>query len=250
MKVAIMTRLDTVEDCKIELYLKNFSQVLEGLGYVMLEATYGKHRVSARPHTHLHYVCDVSGGKYYKELSQKINNTIPMKQYRLETKVKKAISYNYDDGKKDKNGHDFDEKKILQYPLKEYPSKQNMVQDLGQIIDEENISKQKWEEYRVEAYKMFCRTRKKKEKDSVKKRQKQYEFLDSYVKTQKIFEEKNGEEIDTIKDYMKVTIAGILKWHKQEDLNFNPSALKGQALNYLYKSEIITHRGVLSYINI
>ena len=257
MKVAIMTRLDTIQDKHIEEYFKYFEAMIqEDLKYEIEKFTFGKHRIAQRPHTHIHHILDISNGKIYKELGQKIRSSVALTVYRKNTGVSRAISFNYNDGKKDKKGHLYDEDLILQYPLKEYATDLSMAQDLGQIVADpyKSMSGDFWKQHRNSAYEVWKNTYKHKneiiKKDKTEKRQKLYEYLDSFV-AKKIHEEdiQNHTKDDTRKHLIIVT-KGILKWYKRENLQFNPMSLKSQAINYLYTTDKITEEGIIEYINI
>ena len=128
----------------------------------------------------IHLICDVSGAKCYKELSQKINNMSIVREYRNNENIGKALAFNYDDGQQDKKGHYYDEDKILQYPLKEYADNTSMCQDLGQLITE-LLGSPDWEKYRNVAYQLWKSTRVAKQKTEKEERIGMYDYLDVEV---------------------------------------------------------------------
>lgn len=243
MRVAIMTRLDTIDDIKIQKYLDVMEKVINDLKYKCVVGTLGKHREARYSHTHIHLICDVSGAKCYKELSQKINNMSIVREYRNNENIGKALAFNYDDGQQDKKGHYYDEDKILQYPLKEYADNTSMCQDLGQLITE-ILQKPEWEKYRNAAYQLWKSTRVAKQKTEKEERIGMYDYLDVEVLEKLIKKEDEYSDYER-NDMLRMTMCSILDWYKQEDKNFSLGALKNQAVNYLFKSGVFNKYDVV-----
>lgn len=243
MRVAIMTRLDTIEDVKIEKYLETVQEVVDTLKYKIIVGTLGKHRESRYPHCHVHLICDTCDAKCYKELNQKINNMSIVQEYRKDTKVSKALAFNYDDGTPDKKGHLYDEDKILQYPLKEYADNTTMCQDIGQIVLEV-LRQPEWEKLRNAAYTLWCQTRMYKQKTKKEETITMYEYLDVHVKKEIVEKEDSYSDYER-NDILRMTMCCILDWYKQEDKNFSLAALKNQAANYLFKNAIFSKYDVV-----
>ena len=244
MRVAIMTRLDTIDDIKIQKYLETIEEVLNELKYKCVIGTLGKHREARYSHSHIHLICETGNAKCYKELAQKINNMSIVRKYR-EVLVGKALAFNYNDGQPDKKGHLYDEDKILQYPLKEYTDNTSMVQDM--ILDTTLLGEPDWEKYRRAANDLWSKSRVAKKKIEKEERIGMYEYLDTQVLQKWVQQEDVYSDYER-KEIMQWTMENILKWYKQEEKKFNLAALKNQAANYLYFAGIFSEYDIIGLV--
>lgn len=244
MKVAILVTLYTTEDQVINQYVRQVYEAVREIQYKPTHLVVGKHRISNRPHTHIHFIAETEDAKIYKSLESKLRRTYAMKPEKIV--VKYNISINYDDGEKDKKGHMFSEEAICSYPLKEYDSKNMMVDDLLHI--ELSYVFNQINDY--EPYRIFGHTKwvssdkfKKEEYNNEKKEFKEglYIYLDQVVITSSI-------ELTNIAFVIRYVCKHILAHYKSEGKCFNPMQLKAQALNYLYITDKVTEEQICDYL--
>lgn len=252
MKVAIMTRLTTVEDEEILEWIDIMLDIIKDkLQYVIedpSDVVYGKHRLASKPHSHLHIIADVSGGKYYKSLDQKIRNDPEIKLFKKE-KCDTAISFNYDNGKKDKKGYLFNKDKILQYPLKEYATDEEMIKDLEGVDGGTpwlTGSKSPWRVWRAEAYKIFSKTQIKQEDKAKEKREKLYKYIGLKINDHLVSVDKSYPDLEK-REILYLVEIFIIDWNIENDFQFNSHLLKNQALNFLRKNQIFSNHDVIEF---
>lgn len=256
MKVAIMTRLTTEKYEEISEWSSLICDIIKDKLHYNIndqkDMVFGIHRLASKPHTHLHIIADASGQKHFKELSQKIKNYPEVKEFKKRTDIAVAISFNYDDGEKDKNGYMFNKDKILQYPLKEYATDELMHKDLKSIGSLNwKIRKPLWVEWRKKAYDIFSKTQIKQEEKKKDKREKLYEYIglkindhNAYWSTRVgklTFPEMEKREIL----YLVETF--IIDWNIENDFQFNSHLLKNQALNFLRKDQLFSNHDVIEF---
>lgn len=249
MKVAINYTVYLGESSFQELsdYMKQrHSEIILELGYELCCNTYGIHRNAERLHLHYHTINDIGEEKIFKDkgLVSKIkrlkcyqNYTLPNKDFKI-PEVKISINY--------ENNIDYDEKKILAYPLKEYDNNSNMVKEVG-ILDCYGVTEDQLEQYRKYSHSIYEKSRREYEKKEKKKTTKDdlYSHLDSVVVKSNLLDF-DGE----IQTTVRYVVKQMLIYYKTNGKNFSIHQLKNQAINYLYFSDIISENQICNYINI
>ena len=249
MKVAILVTLYTTEDEAITQYVHQFCRAIDEINYLGEMLIVGKHRISKRPHTHIHFIVDSGTSKIYKILESRLRRTkalLPSKHV-----VKYNLSINYDDGEPDKKGHMFDICNVCSYPVKEYDTKDAMVDDLlyievgyvwnkisnDDLFDHYRIlGNKKWkasEKYRDEKYK----NTQKEFKEGL------YNYLDQVIIS-------CSQELTDVEAMVRYVVKHVLAHYKNNAKCFNPMQLKAQALNYLYFTDKIDECQICDYMNI
>ena len=144
------------------------------------------------------------------------------------------------------NNIEYDETKILAYPLKEYDRQSVMEKDLNMEYIH-NITLGQLEQYRIYAHSIYEKANKEYQKREKKKSKKEdlYSHLDSVIITTNIPDYHGEMEL-----LMTYTITQILMYYKLNEKNFSIHQLKNQAVNYLYFKGIIKEIQIINYINL
>lgn len=233
----------------IDFIILRHKELMEELGYDICCKTYGIHRNAERLHLHYHTINNIKKNKKFKDkgLASKIKRCKKYNEYTLPHKDFKIpevnISTTYDD-------HiEWDYKKILAYPLKEYATNVEMIKevDINKCMLGHNHNPFQLEQLRKYANSLYEAANKAYQKKEKKKTKKEdlYTHLDSVIITTNI-PDSNGE-MDVL---MRYTIKQILLYYKENQKNFSIHQLKNQAVNYLYFKEIINENQICNYINI
>lgn len=221
-------------------------ETIEELGYELKYATCGIHRNAKRTHLHYHTINKISHGvKIYKILNAKIKNlktsnkhTMPHMGYVI-PEVK--ISFNYS------TASDYDQDKILMYPLKEYEKNKDMLDEVVSY----GLTKEQLEVFRSksnEIYEKGVKEQKKKDLEKMEKTQTKkdlYSYLDLVIHISEL-----PEGYGNIEYVTKYTIKRVLQYYKENNKNFSIHQLKNVAINYLYFKEKITENNIIDYINL
>jgi len=253
MKVAVMMTLYTTDDETINQYKTMLLYAIMDIKYEPNKLTIGKHRIANKPHTHIHFICEtnvVDGKpKVYKKngLASKLKRSKEMLPQKIESKYN--LSINYDDGEKDTKGHLYDEEKILAYPLKEYDEYQQMVQDTLYIETAYDFNNEVDNEvYRKIGNDIWKKSNKYKEEKYRNDKQEISERL--YNHLDKIVIKTSPEILSDVNIVVTYIIKHILMFYKSIGKNFNPNALKAQALNYLFNTDTIDADQIIKYMNL
>lgn len=253
MKVAILITLYTTEDDAINQYVRDFSNAITEIQYEPCSLVVGKHRISKRPHTHIHFIANVlvkdGKPKTFKGLDSRLRRTQSMLPGKFV--VKYNISINYDDGEKDKKGHMFDEESIYSYALKEYDTKKIMDNDIHNLFVDfvwNAFAKQDlFDKYRSIGNKIWVKSEKYKNNkyNNTQKEFKEglYNYLDQVIITCSV-------NLTDISAMVRYVVKHILAHYKNNGKCFNPLQLKSQALNYLYFTDKIDEGQICDYMNI
>jgi len=252
MKVAVMMTLYTTDDETINQYKTMLFSAILDIKYRLDRLTIGKHRIANKPHTHIHFICETNfkedgEPKVYKGLASKLKRSKEMLPQKIQCKYN--ISINYNDGEKDSKGHEYDEEKILAYPFKEYDSKEQMVNDLLYIETAYEFNSDiDYENYRKLGNDIWKKSSKFKEEKFRNDKQEIAERL--YNHLDKIVIKTSPEILGDVNVVVRYIIKHILMFYKSIGKNFNPNALKAQALNYLYNTDTINEDQIIDYMNI
>lgn len=240
-------------ECKIEDYVTYIEQrhkeITKELGYDICCNTYGIHRNAERLHIHYHTINEfivTEKKKIYKDkgLISKIKrlktyeiHTLPYKEFVI-PEVK--LSVNYEDAL------DYDEKKVLAYPLKEYDTNE----DMGKEVEEERckgIGVKRLDDLRKYANSLYVKSKKQYEKQEKKKTNKDdlYSYLDKVVIKSNLYELEQD-----IQSLVRYVVKMMLMYYKENCKNFSIHQLKNQAVNYLYFSDVINENQICNYMNI
>ncbi len=240
-------------ECKIEEYVEYIEQrhkeIMSELGYDICCNTYGIHRNAERLHIHYHTINEfevTEKKKIYKDkgLISKIkrlgvyqNYTLPNKDFVI-PEVKLSINY--------KGALDYDEVKVLAYPLKEYDANADMIKEV-ELKKCKGLGEKKMEELRKYANSLYIKTKKQYEKKEKQKTSKE----DLYTYLDKVVVKSNLYELDEdIQSHVRYVVKMMLIYYKENCKNFSIHQLKNQAVNYLYFSDVINESQICNYMNI
>lgn len=249
-KVNINFTLYSIKDEEIRQTIQTIITVIEeDLHYKLDKITYGKHRNAERHHTHIHTSCSISPeSKKYKILNEKIKRTETWNKRQSLEKEKSIIkiSFKYD------THEEYSEWKSLAYPLKEYESHEQLVQDLCHIEDDLVPSKLDWEQMRDYAHKIYSTQLKllEREREIKDKRETDKEKLFDYLDTQITKPEEDYIDDVEARSVIHDTLSHMLFWYRKNDKPFNVNSLKNISINYLYKRQILDTRNILNYLKL
>lgn len=249
-KVNINFTLYSINDETIRQTIKTVKEIIEkDLQYKVDKITYGKHRNAERHHTHIHTSCTIPPKiKTYKILNEKIKRTETWNKRQSLEKEKSIIKISF----KYSTDEEYSEWKSLAYPLKEYESHTQMVQDLCNVEDDLVPSKSDWEQMRDYAHKIYSTQLKllEREREIKDKRETDREKLFEYLDTQITKPEEDYIDEVEARSIIHSTLSSMLFWYRKKDKPFNVNSLKNISINYLYKRQIIDTRNILNYLKL
>lgn len=249
MKVLITTTAFTEDDYLIE-YLGTtwINTVATNLGYSIIKQTIGSHKDAARPHIHMMTAMDVSGGRVYKALNDKINKMkislflFPSKQLSDDyVKLEKKISFIYEgEQKTHKKNIILYNESAMGYPFKEYTDNKSIAYSL-----QVGFTDMELHEMRKVANIGWLEVKRKQEKHNAEEMAKKEneKGMECYLK------ENIKPEQDT-KALIRQTMKYIWKWKKKAYKkgtcsSVRVASVKDNAISFLYFNGYITEDEII-----
>lgn len=229
----------------IERFLKTHKEIASNLKFEIIKYTTGRHVESTREHYHVMVNYDTTNAKRYKVLNKKIQSQLALYFGSADPQIK--VSPIYEDEVRRFKGKDivYNEEDMC-YPFKEY----NDNIQVKQLLDSELIDGYTINELyamREYAHKLWKQTKAKREQwlkiETVKedKKLKLYEYLEA-----------NQGDLYGIHSSFDQNLVNVvvlmLKYYKENDLEFNVNSLKNKAINFLYFKNIIHETNIASYV--
>lgn len=248
MKVLI-TLTTFTEDLELMSYINDdyLHQIGNKLGYKLIKSTSGKHIDASRPHYHTHVCYDCSGAKVYKTLNEKIGRLFLELLYPSEyvgikfKEVEKKISFIYEgQQKKFKKKIILYDESSMCYCFKEYKKDCEIPFDY-----QKGYSTEELKEMRKVANVYWCEVLRKRNQQQQVDLEKKDEEQNLRVYLGEKMKNKSGDVHDLVKHVKHSILEYRKKQYKKGTLNtIRMSALKDQAISFLYFNDYITNEEV------